>query len=229
MHDLNLLIVEDTILTADNIYNTLIDLGAKDIRIAGGFADALQQIKTRRPDLILLDINLGESKNGIDLAETLNASAPIPFIYITGTPLDGTLDRAIRTHPLGYLIKPFRRDDLKSTLMLALYKMGHTPIKHSEDVDIGRGYAYDRGKRHLFYNNKRIKLSPKERALLELLIASKGHPVSHNAIEVYIWEGHPVSLATLRTLVWRLRAKLETEMIETLEGVGWRLKPVEEL
>lgn len=82
--------------------------------------EALDNIKDERPDLILIDINLPGTMDGTELARTIREKFQIPFIFLTAYTDSETTSRAIDTEPAGYLIKPFKDEELKVTIELAL-------------------------------------------------------------------------------------------------------------
>ena len=70
-------------------------------------------------------------------------------------------------NPIGYLVKPFKREDLKSTLQLAIYKMKNNKSIETNLTFIGNGYVYDLDKHNLFFKEHPIKLSKNESLLFE--------------------------------------------------------------
>ena len=72
-------------------------------------------------DVALLDINLNGELDGIDLANIIKAEYGIPFMFVTSYTDDKTLERAKHTSPIGYIIKPFTTEDLKTNLEIALF------------------------------------------------------------------------------------------------------------
>ena len=89
-----------------------------------GFAlsgeEAIAAIAAQRPDLVLVDIYLKGTMDGINVAEHLLDSYPIPVIYITAYSNEEVLARAKPTSPFGYIVKPFRDRQLKVNIELAL-------------------------------------------------------------------------------------------------------------
>ncbi|NNE36886.1 MAG: response regulator, partial [Gammaproteobacteria bacterium] len=81
---------------------------------------ALKQVEKFSPDLVLMDINLGEGMDGIDAADVIMNQYRIPVIYITAYSDQLTLDRAKDTIPFGFINKPLRIDDLKVNIEIAL-------------------------------------------------------------------------------------------------------------
>lgn len=88
------------------------------VGVAKNYAQALQRIaEADRIDLVMLDINLNETKDGIDLAAKLNELG-LPHIYLTSYSNPETVKRAATTSPAGYLLKPFTQADLYTTIEL---------------------------------------------------------------------------------------------------------------
>jgi len=222
MANINILVVEDEALVALEIKRAIAKIGFTIVDMVTNYDSAIQSIEHHQPDLILLDINLKNSRDGIEIAHYAQS---IPVVYLTAYADDKTMQRAMQTNPLGYLVKPFKREDLKSILFLSLYKLKNHPQTSTPRMKIGNGYCYDTSNKNLFFNDFPIKLSSKEKALLELLIEARGTIVPFGVLEEYIWEGNPVSEGSLRVLLHRLRGKMEYKLIETIPSFGCRLRP----
>ena len=80
--DLKIAIVEDEPLIADHIEQYVLDAGFNSAGIADNFTDAKELLQKENPDLILLDINLGDGPDGIDIAHYINQHYKKPFIFI---------------------------------------------------------------------------------------------------------------------------------------------------
>ncbi|WDF56103.1 sigma 54-interacting transcriptional regulator [Mucilaginibacter sp. KACC 22063] len=117
----NILIVEDEFIVANDLRIMLQKAGYTVCGIAPSVAKALDLIKAKNPDWILLDIFLQGTKTGIDLAGQLSEMG-IPFIYISANTNQAILEAAKATEPYGFLVKPFREKDLLIMLDIALYR-----------------------------------------------------------------------------------------------------------
>jgi PAS domain S-box-containing protein len=117
-----ILIIEDEVLVAESIRDNLVGLGYEVVAVLAYGEEAVKEAATLRPDLVLMDIRLAGEIDGVEAAEQIRASLGIPVIYLTAHAEDEMLQRASLTEPFGYLLKPFRREDLKSTIRMALYK-----------------------------------------------------------------------------------------------------------
>ncbi len=116
-----ILVVEDEPLIAEDIAGCLEDSGFSVAGIAYSGDEAMDMILDRRPDAILLDINLGDGPDGIAVAEYIRSKGNLPFVFLTSHADKGTLERAKHTYPAGYLLKPFNGSDLMTSLEVALF------------------------------------------------------------------------------------------------------------
>jgi DNA-binding NarL/FixJ family response regulator len=121
MSEIRVLIVEDEPLIAADIESTLNNIDFRVAAMAHNYATALQQLKVNTPDIILLDVNLSDEKDGIDIGNYINENYKLPFVYLTSYADKVTLDRAKKTRPSGYIVKPFEDKDLLAGLEIALY------------------------------------------------------------------------------------------------------------
>lgn len=225
MSKMKILIVEDETIVALDIKSAIKKLGYIASNLVTNHTDALQCVKDNEPDIILMDIHLENSKDGIETAEDIQKLKNIPIIYLTAYSDDETISRAVKTNPIAYLQKPFKRNDLKSALALCLYKIDlenkkETLINYKQ---IGFDYYYDFETKNLYYKKLPIKLGIKENLLLNKLIEADGNIVSFKEIEYLLWQNNSVSDSSLRTIIYRLRNKLEHKLIETIPSFGIRL------
>jgi DNA-binding LytR/AlgR family response regulator len=95
-------------------------MGYEVLPAAYGYEEALQMLEAQKPDLTLLDINLGGEKTGLDLAQILRAKYSIPFIFITSHSDKAIVSQAAALRPNGYLVKPFGQEDLYTSIEMAL-------------------------------------------------------------------------------------------------------------
>ena len=224
MQNFNILIVEDESLIALELADTITNLGYNVVEYATHPSMVQQCIRAHQVHLILMDINLEAELTGIELYKSLKCR--IPVIYLTAYKDEETISRAIETNPLGYLIKPHKEDELKALLKLAFYKLQpKKEIKEtvSERQYLGAGYSFDFTEDKLYFNNIFLRLGEKELQLLKLLIYAKESVVTFKMIENELWREKPVSASTMRTLIYRLRGKLEYKLIETVFNQGVKL------
>ena len=120
MEKVNILIVEDEALIAESLSETLEDLGYEISGMAMRAKEALDIIAKEQPDIAILDINLKGKEDGIWLAEEIRKNYDFPYIFLTSYGNRSTVERAVKTKPNGYLIKPFKKADIFSAIEVAL-------------------------------------------------------------------------------------------------------------
>lgn len=126
-----ILIVEDDPTIAQDIAFNLEDNGFIIADIVYTSDKAIDALCRLNIDLVLLDIHIKGSNNGIEIAKIINDKYRIPFVYLTSYSDPETVKEASLTYPYGYLVKPFKETDLAPALITAL-------VKYS--VDGGMGY-----------------------------------------------------------------------------------------
>ncbi|MFC7445883.1 MULTISPECIES: LytR/AlgR family response regulator transcription factor [Mesoflavibacter] len=120
MSQVKILVVEDEILIADNICDTLEDLGYYTFEPAINYTEAITILKTEKPDIALLDINLSGAKSGIDIAKEINEKYQIPFVFLTSNTDKDTVGLAKQVQPQAYLVKPFTQEELFTSIEIAI-------------------------------------------------------------------------------------------------------------
>jgi CheY-like chemotaxis protein len=117
-----IMVVEDEGIVALDIQDSLERLGYHGVEVLSSGEEALIKAQETRPDLILMDIRLGEGIDGIETATAINDKLDIPIVYLTAFTDEKTVKRAQVTEPFGYLIKPFIEKEIQTTIEMALYK-----------------------------------------------------------------------------------------------------------
>ena len=119
--DRRILIVEDEMIIAIDIQNTLRHLGYLQTFIAPNGETAMVQVAKEAPDLVLMDIGLGGNVDGIDTAEQIRKLKPeLPVLFLTSYSNRKIRERASVIPKSGYLLKPFTQDILGSAVINAL-------------------------------------------------------------------------------------------------------------
>jgi DNA-binding LytR/AlgR family response regulator len=125
----SILIVEDEVLIAEFLKDTLISVGFQQIKLAHSKTEALEAIKAFEPGLVLLDIRMENDLDGISVAETISATNNIPFIFITAHSDKEILQKALATKPAAYLTKPFKKVDVFAAVSLAIQEQEYKTRK----------------------------------------------------------------------------------------------------
>jgi DNA-binding NarL/FixJ family response regulator len=140
MTGIKVLIVEDEPLIAKNIGMYLNNNDFEVSAIAYDSDEAIHQLKKQPPDFAILDINLESEKDGIEIAEYINRNNFIPFVYLTSYSDKDTIDRAKKTNPAGFIVKPFNEKTLYATIEIALANHAlqanmHVPVLSAEKIN----------------------------------------------------------------------------------------------
>jgi DNA-binding NarL/FixJ family response regulator len=117
-----ILVVEDDTIIAITIEGRLKQFGYRVVGRASTAKDAIAKTIEFEPDLVLMDIHLKGPVDGIEAAETIYGIHNIPVVYLTAFSDENTLERAQKTSPFGYIVKPFSDSTLKTTIKLAMLK-----------------------------------------------------------------------------------------------------------
>ncbi|MDC7994725.1 LytR/AlgR family response regulator transcription factor [Altibacter sp. HG106] len=118
MKSLRLVIIEDEPLIVATIDTALRKQGHRVLGDADSYEGALMLIERTQPDLVLVDIQLEGSKDGIDLACALDERKQ-PYLFLTSQTDPQTINRVKSTQPLGFIVKPFTESGLRSNIELA--------------------------------------------------------------------------------------------------------------
>jgi len=244
----NVLIVEDDEITALNLNMSLQKQGYNVVAMCDNSLEAKSKITSYAPDIVIIDISLQESNDGIELAKAIRKKYTIPFIFLTSYTDDDIIAQAKLTEPYGYIVKPFDPASLHATIQMALFKykvenerkeninslkvdkLNLEKLLYSKKasdkpiVPFGDNYHLDISICETFYKGKKIKLTKKENAFLRLLVAQLGLVVSFEQAMNYVWDENGATENSVRTLVWRLRNKLETDIIKNASGIGYYIE-----
>jgi DNA-binding LytR/AlgR family response regulator len=130
---ISILIVEDDSFISEDLAGQIQDAGYELCGQAYDKKEALDLLKTKNPDLVLLDINLNGENDGLEIAKEINSHYKIPFIYITSHSDPATLRKVNETKPYGYLLKPFDENALNANIQLALHKHKQEKREHLQE------------------------------------------------------------------------------------------------
>ncbi len=119
---IKVLIVEDEVIVAEEIAADLTDYGFEITDIAISSEECLKSISLNLPQIILMDINIKGSKDGIETSTLINQHHNIPIIYLTANSDTKTLNRVLTTSPYGFISKPYNKKDLSLAIEIAFSK-----------------------------------------------------------------------------------------------------------
>ncbi|MEP2024456.1 MAG: response regulator [Reichenbachiella sp.] len=117
---IRILIVEDELIIANDLKDILESMDYEVLGIAKSYDVAKRILESEIPDIVLLDIQIEGSRDGIELAQLIKQKFQIPFVFISSHTDKATLERAKDCQPNGFLVKPFEDDDVRVAVELAL-------------------------------------------------------------------------------------------------------------
>jgi DNA-binding LytR/AlgR family response regulator len=120
--DYKILVVEDEILVATDIEESLESLGYTVQNTVATGAKAIAEVEKSLPSLILMDINLKDEMTGIEAAKNISSNHNVPIVYLTANADLATINQAKVSLPYGYIIKPFTDKELQTNIEIALFK-----------------------------------------------------------------------------------------------------------
>ena len=118
---LRILVIEDDAVISLLIEADLGEAGYNVVDVVHNASKALASIQKHKPNLVIIDIDLGGDIDGIDIGLKLNTDYSIPFIYLTAFSDRSTLDRAKKTEPCGYIVKPYKPNDLYAAITIGMF------------------------------------------------------------------------------------------------------------
>lgn len=174
----------------------------------------LKYLENNKVALIILDATLPDG-NGFDLYKDYIKDMEIPVIFLTARDSEEDIVNALDMGASDYLTKPFRTGELIARINKILNK------KTISVSDI----TFDLNRMCVYKNNEIINLTTLEVKILGLLFSNINKVVTRDKIIESIWEwtGNDVNDNTVTVYMKRIREKLDTDIIITLKGIGYRI------
>jgi CheY-like chemotaxis protein len=119
-----ILVVEDEALVAEDLRQTLLDLGYEVPAVTRTGEEAVESVTEERPDLVLMDILLNGELDGIKAAREIHGLCDVPVVFLTGYTDRAALRLADESGAYGCLVKPVSDEELKSIIEIALERHG---------------------------------------------------------------------------------------------------------
>ena len=169
------------------------------------------------PDIIILDITLPDG-NGFDLYKETIKEKQIPTIFLTAMDDENNVVKGLE---LGedYITKPFSTKELLTRVKKILLRTNKSNKIKIKDI------TFDIESMKVTKNDKEIELTALELKILQYLIINKDKTVTREVLLDKIWEltGNDVDDHTLTVYIKRIKDKLNSDIIKTIKGIGYRI------
>lgn len=197
--------------------------------LAASAADALREIRTRCPDVVVLDLGLPD-RDGLSVARDVRAWSSVPIIVVSARGREADKVEALDGGADDYLTKPFGAEELLARLRVALRHVARRATGGPGARVEVEGLEIDLDARQVWVRGARVELTPIEYRLLATFITHAGRVLTHRQILQEVWGvAHIRQVHYVRVFVAQLRRKIEPDpslprLILTETGVGYRFR-----
>ena len=221
----NCLIIDDEISIAETTcdYFNMFDIKAA---YAISYEDSIKFLNENDVDLLLLDINLGQS-SGFELCKKIRETSNMPILFISARTSDDDVLTALNIGGDDYIKKPYSLNILlaKVKAILKRYSSNSNSATNSGNVKL-QNLELDYNYRQILVNSKPVKLKEMEFRLLCYLIENKNRVISKDELFENVWKDTFIGDGTLNVHIRRLREKIEVNpnspsYIKTVWGIGY--------
>jgi two-component system KDP operon response regulator KdpE len=191
-------------------------------------ADGLRLVAARSPAVILLDLGLPDM-DGQDVLCRIRAGSAVPVVVLSARDQDAEKVRALDNGADDYVEKPFSVAELLARVRAAL-RHARPAAGPASEYFTAAALEVDMAKRQVRVAGEAVQLSPREYALLTLLVRDAGRVLTHRQLLTGVWgPAHVHDVQYLRVYVGHLRQKLGAAagLLATEPGVGYRLLEAE--
>jgi two-component system KDP operon response regulator KdpE len=186
--------------------------------------EALEKLRSERPDLVLLDMNM-PVMDGLEACREIRRDSEVPVIMLTVRSAERDKVRALDAGADDYVVKPFGIQELLARVRAVLRRISR---EKNQNVLTSKEFSFDFEKRTMVVRGEMVHLTPKEFEVLRELVASDGRPISHRRLLQAVWgPDYGDETESLRVVINQLRKKIEVnpaqpKYIQTEPWVGYR-------
>lgn len=216
---MRILLIEDDLHLGDGLCRGL-KIGGHTVDWLTHGLDAANALVADHFDVVILDLAL-PGRSGLEvLREWRSDDRDVPVLVLTAYDATDDCVSALDYGADDYMVKPFELDELEARLRAVTRRASG----HSDNLLSCRGLVLDSARRMTWIEGEEIDLSAYEFKLLEILLERPGRAVGLDQLEslLYGWADGPES-NSIQVLIHHLRAKIGSERIETVRGLGYRL------
>jgi DNA-binding response OmpR family regulator len=189
---------------------------------------AVAAFEEHRPDLVVLDVML-PGFDGLEVCRRIQQQRPVPVLMLTARDDESDVLVGLGVGADDYLTKPFRMRELVARVAALLRRVDRADqlVREAPLTPVSVGdVRLDPGARRVWLADEEVHLTPTEFDLLSCLVRAKGQVLSRERLlaEVWGWDGGAGATRTVDSHVKALRAKIGSERVRTVHGVGYALE-----
>ncbi len=183
--------------------------------------NTLKILKTEKIDLAILDVSLPDG-NGFDLYIKNIKEKNISSIFLTAKDEEDNIVKGLELGAEDYITKPFSTRELMVRIHKILSRENKNKIVKIDDIE------FDIDKMMVYKNKKAIELTSLELKILQLLFENVNKVITRSEIidKIWEWTGNDVNDNTVTVYLKRIREKLQTDVIVTVRGIGYRIDKI---
>lgn len=204
----------------------MMQLCFEKIFVAQNGEEGLAYFKNESIDLVFTDINMPKM-DGLSMIEAIRSmNAMVPIIVFSAYDYPDYFLKTIKHGIAGYLLKPFQFQEIVELLqkLIEQNRLGKRVEEKKHSFELVDGFYWDKKTQSLCKGNQEIKLTKRENDLFELMTSSKQRVFSTEEIEITVFDDDVSDNKRVRYLLSRLRQKLDTDVIQSIYGQGYKLK-----
>jgi DNA-binding response OmpR family regulator len=182
-------------------------------------------LSTTSVDILFMDIMISGMVSGAELAlEVYQEYKEILIIFMTAYSDEEMINYAVEAKAFGYLLKPYRPNEIKAILQLAKAKepIDESVQKPAKRIELIDGYFYEMEKERLCRGKEEIPLSSAELSIIRLLCENHHIVVEKQAILDQLG----ISELSLRSMIYRIRKQTSKALIQSVKRFGYRIATV---
>lgn len=214
---MHILLVEDNVMVAKGLIYSL-EQQKYEITHTLNFNNTKLYLENNSIDLIILDISLPDG-NGFTLYEKYIKDKAIPTIFLTARDDEDDIVKGLELGAEDYITKPFSTKELIARINKIMARNKQNLIIKVKNIE------FDIDKMAVYKDKEQIVLTSLELKILSLLFLNINKVVTRNYIIEKIWEwtGNDVNDNTVTVYLKRIREKLNSDIIITIKGIGYRI------
>lgn len=214
---MEILLVEDNEMVAKGLSYSLEQKGFQVIHKVN-IKSTIEFLEKQKVELAILDISLPDG-NGFNLYQETIKQKEIPTIFLTAKDEEDDIVRGLELGAEDYITKPFSTKELIARIQKILLRQKKNTMITVQDIE------FDLDKMVVYKNKEEIVFTSLELKILHLLFLNLNKVVTRNDIidKIWEWTGNDVNDNTITVYLKRIREKLDTDIIKTIKGIGYRI------